>query len=98
MNILIQSIAITDKMFNFCKLLTKNAITFDLTEIENKNFVGMKFAHPILHSKMKVEWKEKKINFVPKIVLTKLPTFQTNKIYFRILEALPVILTAYLPI
>ena len=29
LNILIQSIAITDRMFNFGKLFRKNAITFD---------------------------------------------------------------------
>ena len=50
------SIAITDSMFNFGKFCRqKNAITFDLTEIEGKNkyFVSMKFcAHPMLPIKM----------------------------------------------
>ena len=36
MNILTQSIAITDSMFNFGNFLTKNAITFDQKEIERK--------------------------------------------------------------
>ena len=45
LNILTQSIAITDSMFNFGNILTKNAITFDQKEIErNKIYlVGMKF-------------------------------------------------------
>ena len=36
LNILTQSIAITDSMFNFGNFLTKNAITFDQKEIERK--------------------------------------------------------------
>ena len=36
LNILTQSIAITDSMFNFGNFLTKNAITFDQNEIERK--------------------------------------------------------------
>ena len=45
LNILTQSIAITDSMFNFGNFLTKNAITFDPKEIERKKMylVGMKF-------------------------------------------------------
>ena len=45
LNILTQSIAITDSMFNFGNFLTKNAITFDQKEIERKKIyhVGMKF-------------------------------------------------------
>ena len=45
LNILTQSIAITDSMFHFSKFLTKNDITFDLTEIERKKryLVSMKF-------------------------------------------------------
>ena len=45
LNILTQSITITDSMFNFGKFLTKNVITFDLTEIERKTryLIGMKF-------------------------------------------------------
>ena len=48
MNILTQSIAITDSMFNFGKFLTKNAITFD-----QKNF-GMSemfYGFPTLREK-----------------------------------------------
>ena len=53
-NILTQSIAITYSMFNFGKFLTKNAITFDLTEIDFfLDFVGIKFvAYPMMPSKM----------------------------------------------
>ena len=36
LNILTQSIAITDSMFNFGNSLTKKAITFDQKEIERK--------------------------------------------------------------
>ena len=45
LNILTQSIAITDSMFNFGNFLTKNAITFDQKEIERikRYFVRMKF-------------------------------------------------------
>ena len=45
LNILTQSIAITDSMFNFGNFLTKNAITFDPNEIERKKIylVSMKF-------------------------------------------------------
>ena len=44
LNILTQSIAITDSMFNFGNFLTKNAITFDQKEVERKKYlVGMKF-------------------------------------------------------
>ena len=39
LNILTQSIAITDSMFNFGIFLTKNAIIFDLTEIERKKYL-----------------------------------------------------------
>ena len=37
LNMLSQSVAITDSMFNSGKFLTKNALTVDLTEIENKD-------------------------------------------------------------
>ena len=45
LNILTQSNAITDSMFNVGNFLTKNAITFDQKEIERKKayLVGMKF-------------------------------------------------------
>ena len=39
LNILNKSIAITHSMFNFGKLFTKNAITFDLTKIEEKKII-----------------------------------------------------------
>ena len=40
LNILTQSIAITDSMFNFGNFLTKNAITFDQKEIERKKNIS----------------------------------------------------------
>ena len=40
LNILTQSIAITDSMFNFGNFLTKNAITFDQKEIERKKIIS----------------------------------------------------------
>ena len=40
MNILTHSNAIPYSMFNFCKIFTKNAITFDQTEIERKKLLG----------------------------------------------------------
>ena len=48
-------------MFSFGNFLTKNAITFDLTEIEKKRYlVCVKFvAHPILPPKMSKSQKKK---------------------------------------
>ena len=45
LNILSQSIAITDSMFNFVKCFTKKRYNFSQTEIERKQtyFVGIKF-------------------------------------------------------
>ena len=46
LNVLTQSIAITDSIFNFGNFLTKKAITYDLIEIERKKeryLVVMKF-------------------------------------------------------
>ena len=40
LNILTQSIAITDSMFNFGNFLTKNAITFDQKEIEREKNIS----------------------------------------------------------
>ena len=51
-----------------------------------------------------VKIARKKINFFPKIFATKSPflkkiqIFKKHKIYFQILEVLPVILTTYLPV
>ena len=89
-------------MLNFGKFLTNNAITFDLTEIEGKkisselNFV----AHPMLPSKMSKS-QGRDYLFFTKIFLTKSSFFQNvqifflKKIYFRILNVRPVILTTY---
>ena len=47
-NILTQSIAITDSMFNLATFSQKKAKTFDLTKIERKKlyFASMKFCCP----------------------------------------------------
>ena len=100
----VNCIAIADSMLNFGKFWTKNAITFDLTEIERKKryLVSMKFCCTS-NAAIKNVKIAKKSTF-PKIFVTKLPffrkvqIFKKNKIYFRILEVLPVILTTYLPV
>ena len=104
MYILTQSIAITDSMFNFGNFLTKNAITFDQKEIERKKIylVGMKFRCASNAVIKNVKIARKKINFFSNFFLTKSPflkkiqIFRKYKVYFQILEVLPVILTAYL--
>ena len=51
-----------------------------------------------------VKIARKKINFFPKIFSTKssflkkIQIFRKHKVYFQILEVLPVILTTYLPV
>ena len=51
-----------------------------------------------------VKIARKKINFFPKIFSTKSPLFKKNtdfrkhKVYFQILEVLPVFVTTYLPV
>ena len=51
-----------------------------------------------------VKNRRKKINFFPKIFSTKSPfikkiqIFRKHKVYFQILEVLPVTLTTYLPV
>ena len=73
MNILTQSIAITDSMFNFGNFLTKNAITFDPKEIERKKIylVGMKFCCASNAAIKNVSITRKKMNFFSKIFSTK---------------------------
>ena len=101
-----QSIAITDSMFNFGNFLTKNAITFDQKEIERKKLylVGMKFRCLSNPAVKNVKITRKKINFYSKIFSTKSPflkkieIFKKYKVYFQILEVLPIILTTYLPV
>ena len=78
MNILTQSIAITDSMFNFGNFLTKNAITFDQKEIEIKKRISRR--HEILlriqccHKNVKIA--RKKTYYFPKIFSTKSPFFK----------------------
>ena len=104
LNILTQSIAITDSMFNFGNILTKHAITFDQKEIERKKIylVGMNFLR-IQCCHKKCQNRKKKIKFFPKIFLQnrhlkKIQIFRKHKVHFRILEVLPVILATYLPV
>ena len=75
LNILTQSIAITDSMFNFGNFLTKNAMTFDQKEIERKklHLVGMKFRCASNAAIKKCQNRKKKINFFSKIFTTKSP-------------------------
>ena len=101
--ILTQSIAITDTMLNFGNFLTKNAITFDQKEMERikRYLVGMKFCCASNAAIKNVKIARKKINFFPKIFSTKSPLskkiqiFRRDKVYFQILEVLPIILTTY---
>ena len=93
-------------MFNFGNFFTKNAITFDQKEIERKKryFVRMKFCCASNAAIKNVKIARKKINFFPKIFSTKSPflkeirIFKKHKVYFQILEVLPVISTTYLPV
>ena len=106
MNIVTQSIAITDSMFNFGNFLTKNAITFDQKEIGRKKLylVGMKFRCASNAAIKNVKIARKKINFFPKYFqqnrhfFKKIQIFRKYNVYFQILEVLPVILTTYLPV
>ena len=99
--------SITDSMFNFGNFLTKNAITFDPKEIERKKIylVGMKFRCASNAVLKNVKIARIKINCFSKIFSTKSPfffkkilIFRKHKVYFQILEVLPVILTTYLPV
>ena len=63
----------------------------------------MKFCCACNDAIKKVKIERKKINFFPKIFSTKSPffkkklIFRKHKVYFQILEVLPVNLTTYLP-
>ena len=77
MNILTQSIAITDSMFNFGNFLTKNAITFDQKEIERKKryLLSMKFCCASNAAIKNLKIARKKINFFPKTLFNKIAIF-----------------------
>ena len=84
LNILTQSIAITDSMFNFGNFLTKNATTFDQKEIERKKryLDCMKFCCVSNAAIKNVKITRKKVNFFPK-------HFQENRHFskkYRFLE------------
>ena len=97
----------TGSMFNFGNFLTKNAITFDQKEIERKKLylVGMKFrcASNAAIKNVKIARKKNQLffqNIFNKIAIffKKIQIFRKYKVYFQILEVLPVILTTYLPV
>ena len=99
--------SITDSMFNFGNFLTKNAITFDQREIERKKrcLVGMKFCCASNAAIKNVKIARKKNQLFSKNIFNKIVIFQKKvqicrkqKVYFQILEILPVILTTYLPV
>ena len=77
LNILNQSIAITDSMFNFGNFLAKNAITFDPKEIERKKIylVGMRFRCASNVAIKNVKIARKKSTFFLKY-------FQQNRYFF----------------
>ena len=68
----------TDSLFNFGKIFTKNAITFDLTKIERTkiNFVDMKFCCAS-NAALKNLKSQKKINISKNI-------FQQNRNFSKI--------------
>ena len=78
LNILTQSIAITDSMFSFGNFLTKNPITFYQKEIERKKLyhVSMKFRCASNAAIKNVKIARKKINFFPKY-------FQQNRHFLK---------------
>ena len=95
------SIAITDSMFNFGNFLTKNAITFDPKEIERKKNISRR--HEISLHKMSKSQEKNQLFFQNifnkiDIFFKKILIFRKHKVYFQILEVLPVILTTYLPV
>ena len=65
------------------QLFDKNAITFDLREIERKNrdLVSMKLCCASNTAIKKVKIARKKSTFFPKIFLTKSPFFQKVQIF-----------------
>ena len=77
LNILTQSIAITDSMFNFGNFLTKNAITFDQKEIERKKryLVGMKFCCASNAAIKKCQNRKKKNPLFSKNIFNKIVIF-----------------------
>ena len=92
---------LSHSMFNLGNFLTKNAITFDQKKTEGKKLylVGMKFCCASNAATKNIKIARKKINFFfqnifNKIaILKKIQIFRKHKVYFQILEALPVILT-----
>ena len=71
------SVNCNDKMFKFGNFLSKNAITFDLTDIEKKtrNLVGLKFCCASIAAIKNVKIARKKINFFSKNIFYKISIF-----------------------
>ena len=93
-------------MFNFGNFLTKNAITFDQKEIERKKKISGRHGicctsnAAIKMSKLQEKNQLFSLNIFNKIAifLKKIQIFRKHKVYFQILEVLPVILTTYLAV
>ena len=89
------------------QLFDKDAITFDQKEIERKKLylVGMKFRCASNAAIKKCQNRKKKNQLFSQNIFNKSPfffkkiqIFRKYKVYFQILEILPVILTTYLPV
>ena len=80
MNILTQSVAITDSMFNFGNFLTKNAITFDQKETVRKKKISRR--HEILLriqcGHKKCQNRTKKNQFFSQNIFNKIAIFGKN--------------------
>ena len=70
-------------MFNFGKFLTKNAITFDLTEIEKKD-ICMKFCCASNAALQNLKFARKILNFFQKYFLIKSPFFPKSTDFEKI--------------
>ena len=99
-NVLAQSMAITDSMFNFGNFCQKNVKTFDQKEIERKKYimVGIKFCCASNAAIQNV--KIAKIFLIKSQFFLKIQIFRKHKVYFQIRGGggFPVILTTYLPV
>ena len=87
----LDSIAITDSMFNFGNFLTKNAITFDQKEIERKKLylVGMKFRCASNAAIKNVKIARKKQLFFQNILKKKYRFLENIRYIFRFWRFFP---------
>ena len=105
LNVLTQSIAITDSMFNCGKFFTKNATAIAILSIRDREKKNISRPHETLLGiqccHQKCQSRKKKINFVPKyffykiVISQKAQIFRKDNICFRILKVLLAILTTY---